>query len=115
MRAKNVNYQPMDVCCHVRDLSASYQPKLQPNCAFLGVGAQFSLVATHSRINVGQGELLSTCLPQSSVNSNRKSASIIPQSCSRYHSKLRVTHSIAFPISSRIQTCPVGNARPSRQ
>lgn len=55
--------------------SFSHQPRLQPNLV-LAFGAEFLLIASHNRINFGWAYLLSVCLDQSSVSSDRRSTSI---------------------------------------
>ena len=54
------------IFCYVNAVSATYQPSLQPN-RFFWFGAEFSLIASHKRINFGEAYLLSICLDQSSV------------------------------------------------
>jgi len=63
------------IFCWVHAVSVLYQANLQPNCFFWSGCCAFT-DRSHNRSNFGQAGLLSTCLDQSSVRSDRRRASV---------------------------------------
>lgn len=69
------------ICHQVSAVFIRFQPLASPVCSqtvgCFGFGAALSLIASHNRIYFSKAYLVSICLDQSSVSSNR-SASITP-------------------------------------
>lgn len=62
------------ICTQIFCLCSAFQPRLQPDCLF-GVGSVFSLTASCNRIYLSYSYLLSICLDESSITSDRRSVS----------------------------------------